>query len=196
MRFAPDVKQQIAWRFETAWRAPAESPGTDEAPAESRGNPKSKSRGSNPEARHAGKAASRFTKLYARNSAGRSPQNDRRAARIIETRLGGDPRKMAARVSGAATGCGTVRRPRPTSGALIGVDFIWMSPVSTRGNSLVEGLVARAMVVDKLSIVPGGASGTGFAIATYLEWFYSYADRGIAIQPKPALRLGRAVNKV
>jgi hypothetical protein len=46
----------------------------------------------------------------ARNSAARSPQNDRRVARLSKPGLSVATRRIAARVSGAATGCAMGRK--------------------------------------------------------------------------------------
>jgi hypothetical protein len=48
--------------------------------------------------------------------------------------------KIAARVSGAATGCATERKQRPASGVLIGSGFIWVSSRQGRRISLLKGL--------------------------------------------------------
>ena len=60
----------------------------------------------------------------ARTSAARSPQNERTAARLSEPDLSVATRKMAARVSGAATACARAGDFSAASGTLIGSVFI------------------------------------------------------------------------
>src|SRR5208282_2799473 len=67
---------------------------------------------------------SRSRNSTARNSAARSPQNDRRVARLSIPGLSVATRKIAARESGAATGCASTGKPLAASGALIGSDSI------------------------------------------------------------------------
>ena len=69
----------------------------------------------------------------ARNSAARSPQNERTVARLSKPGLIVATRKIAARVSGAATACAMAGKPPAVSGALIGSGSIGCRPGGVRG---------------------------------------------------------------
>jgi hypothetical protein len=58
----------------------------------------------------------------------KSPQNERRVARFSGPGLSVTTRKIAARVSGAATGCASAGTPTAASGALIGSGLIGCRP--------------------------------------------------------------------
>src|SRR5580658_828919 len=111
---------------ETAWRAPARI-SRNTCSSAGRGGPKSRSHASDPKPTTQERSPSRSRNPTARNNAARSPQNDRRDARLSKPGFSVATRKIAARVSGAATGCARARKPRQASGALIGSPFIWMS---------------------------------------------------------------------
>src|SRR6516164_2932442 len=63
--------------------------------------------------------ASRSRKSTARISAGRPPHNDRTASRLLGPGFIVATRKIAARVSGADTGCGTAPDSTPAFGEVI-----------------------------------------------------------------------------
>ena len=63
-------------------------------------------------------------KPTARTSAARSPQNERTAPRLSAPGFTVTTRKIAARVSGVATGCGTAAGAPAISGVVIGSDPI------------------------------------------------------------------------
>ena len=95
-----------------------------------RGVPKSLSHASDPKPMTQERPPSMSRNSTARTSAARSPQNDRMVARPSGPGLMVTTRKMAARVSGAATGCATRRVLPATSDVLVGTDAI--------GSHLVE----------------------------------------------------------
>ena len=72
----------------------------------------------------------------ARNRPGRSPQSERTVARWSGPGLTVTIMKMAARVSGADTGCATARTSPAASGAVIASNSIDGSPWRVRGISL------------------------------------------------------------
>ena len=117
---------------ETAWRAPERISRNGWSLA-GRGDPKSRSQASDPKAMTQERPASRSRNSTARNNAARSPQNDRRVARLSKPGFTVATRKIAARVSGAPTGCAMDRRPLPVSRGLIGSGFIWMSSLQGVG---------------------------------------------------------------
>ncbi len=96
---------------ETAWRAPARI-SRNTCSSAGRGGPKSRSHASDPKPTTQERPPSRSRNSTARNSAARSPQNDRRVARLSKPGFTVATRKIAARVSGAATGCGNGRTHR------------------------------------------------------------------------------------
>src|SRR3984957_11576353 len=99
-----------------AWRAPARI-SRNGCSFAGRGGPKRRSHASDPKLMTQERPPSRSRNSTARNNAERSLQNDRRAARLSRPGFSVATRKMAARVSGAATGCEVLDR----SG------FIWIS---------------------------------------------------------------------
>src|SRR5260370_24907429 len=67
---------------------------------------------------------SRSRNSTARTSAARSPQNERTVARLSTPGLSVATMKIAARVSGATTGCAWADKPAAAWGALIGLGSI------------------------------------------------------------------------
>ena len=88
---------------ETAWRAPARI-SRNTCNSAGRGGPKSRSHASDPKPMTQERPPSRSRNSTARNSAERSPQKDRTVARLSGPGFIVTTRKIAARVSGAATG--------------------------------------------------------------------------------------------
>ncbi len=112
---------------ETAWRAPARI-SRNGCSSAGRGSPKRRVHASDPNPMTQESPPSRSRNSTARNSAASSPQNDRRAARLSDPGLTVTIRKIAARVSGAETACGTARTLPAASGAVIGLHSIGWHP--------------------------------------------------------------------
>src|SRR5580658_160244 len=83
-------------------------------------------------------APSRSRNPTERNSAARSPHNDRTAARLSGPGFRVTTRNIAARVSGADTGCARARKPSAALRALFGSGFIGCHPWRAHGISLFE----------------------------------------------------------
>ena len=94
---------------ETAWRAPARI-SRKRCSSAGRGCPKRRSHAPDPNPMTQESPPSRSRNSTARTSAARSPQSERRVARFSEPGLSVATRKIAARVSGAATACARGRR--------------------------------------------------------------------------------------
>lgn len=120
---------------ETAWRA-AERISRKGCSSAGRGGPKRRSHASDPNPRTQESPPSRSRNSTARTSAARSPQNERTMARFSDPRLSVATRKMAARVSGAATACARAGNAPAASGVLVrsgwGSVFIRCRPRSVR----------------------------------------------------------------
>ena len=112
---------------ETAWRAPARISRKGCSSA-GRGGPKRRSHASDPNPMTQESPPSRSRNSTARTSAARSPQNERRVARFSEPGLSVATRKIAARVSGAATACARAGDLPAASGVLIGSVSIGCRP--------------------------------------------------------------------
>src|SRR5262245_51072693 len=115
----------------TAWRSPART-SRNGCSSAGRGGPNRRSHASDPMPMTQDRPGSMSRNSTARNSAERSPQNDRRIARLSAPGLTVTTRKIAARVSGADTGCGTTRKPPAAPGVANGSESIGWYPVGVR----------------------------------------------------------------
>ena len=123
--------------METAWRAPARISRKGCSSA-GRGCPKRRSHASDPNPMTQESPPSRSRNSTARTSAARSPHNERRVARFSGPGLSVATRKIAARVSGAATACARAGDLRAASGVFVGSGFIGYCPCDMRGIPLFE----------------------------------------------------------
>ncbi len=121
---------------ETAWRAPARisRKGCNSA---GRGCPNRRSHAPAPKPMTQESPPSRSRNSTARTSAARSPQSERRTARFSGPGLSVATRKIAARVSGAATACARAGDLLAASGLLIGSVFI-ACPACLRQAALIS----------------------------------------------------------
>ena len=101
-----NMKEQIARRGDGVARAGRESRGRDGAPL-GRGAPKSRSQASEAIPITQERPASRSRNSTARTRSAKSAQNERTAPRLSSPGFIVTTRKIAARVSGADTGCAT-----------------------------------------------------------------------------------------
>lgn len=131
------MEEQVAWRGDRVARSDTNLPKGMKGSA-GRGGPKSRSHASEPNPITQERFPSKSRNPTARNSAARSPQNDRRVARVSLAGFSITTRKIAARVSGAATGCEPARKPATALGALFGSDSIACHPGRVRGISRFE----------------------------------------------------------
>ena len=121
-----DVEQQIARRGDRVARSGANLP--ERMQFAGRGGPKSRSHASDPNPMTQESPPSRSRNSTARTSAARSPQNERTVARFSGPGLSVATRKIAARVSGAATACASAGDLPAATGSSVESGFIEFGP--------------------------------------------------------------------
>src|ERR1700729_3836716 len=125
---------------ETAWRSPARI-SRNGCSFAGRGAPKRRSHAPDPNPMTQERPPSKSRNSTARNSAARSPQNERRVERFSMPGLSVATRKIAARVSGAATACARAGHLPGASGVLVvGSGCIGVVPENTTVTPLTTGL--------------------------------------------------------